>query len=240
MGHTSQREEAKEQIDFSTRPSSDTVTRVAIIKHRADLVCPQAASIKARVERPGSVLGSVSSQFCAAVHLWDLGFCLFRDITFPQLKKRHRQFNCVHTLASTRRSCSGNTTAGHPQRLSDIGFPLTLLCRRLELQILPPVSGGSLFCQSKYVICRFLNLHPLKSRPITSSQEQSNFHPPPACCRFFFLLHHLSKSSVLLTLPSPKFFPAASLHSSPLPAPQLQRSGSRKRRAAGQRSQMLT
>lgn len=214
--------------------SSDTVTLVAVIKRRT-----QAASIKARAERPGSVLAPVSSQFCAAVHSRDPGFRLFRDVAFPRLKKGHRGSDCVHALAGrTGRSCSGNTaTAGHPRRLSDIGFPLTLLCRRLELRILPPVSGGSLLCQSKYVSGRFLNLHPLKSRPITSSREPSNFHPPPACCRFFFLLlllhHHLSKSCVLLTLPSPKFFPAASLHSSPLPAPQLQRSGGRKRRAAG-------
>lgn len=152
------------------------------------------------------------------------------------------------STACARRRAHGEAAAVTPLPVTrgvsaTSGFPLALLRRRLELQILPPVSGGSLLCQSECVICRFLNLHPLKSRPITSSREQSNFHPPPACCRFFFFLllhHHLSKSPVLLTLPSPKFFPAASLHSSPLPAPQLQRSGSCKRRAAGQRSQMLT
>lgn len=98
------------------------------------------------------------------------------------------------------------------------GFPPTLLCRRLELQILPPVSGGSLLCRSKCFICRLLNLHPLKSRPITLSQEQSNFYPPPACCCCFFLLlsnplyfsHFLPPNSFQLPLSTPPLHSACS------------------------------
>lgn len=109
------------------------------------------------------------------------------------------------------------------------GFPLTVLCRRLEIKCPLPVSCGSLLSQSElfssyFFFSRLLNRHPLKSRLSASSPAPHTMpaHGPIAeaiklsTSLSLLLLPPPIKSSPRLTSSPPKFFPAASPHSSTL------------------------
>ena len=131
-------------------------------------------------------------------------------------------FSCEHTDTHIHSKVAAAITLRVITASQQHGFPLTVLCRRLELNCPLPVSCGSLLSQSELFsslvfFSGLLNRHPLKSRLSASSPAPHTMpaHGPIA--------EAIKLSTSLLLLPPPlkssPLLTSSPLNSFPLPLP---------------------